>query len=138
MPLTDIEKVRIEIQDTAGPGLFILSDETINYFLTKYNNNVIRASLDAARAVLFQLSQQGNETVDILSLGNAKTAENYRLALQMYLRDPTLNPISSSVRGYAGGISISDIESNNANLDNNIVQSPGASFRVTSTDYFSS
>lgn len=138
MPLTDIEKVRIEIQDTAGPGLFILSDETITYFLTKYNNNIIRASLDAARAVLFQLSQQGNETVDILSLGNAKTAENYRLALQMYLRDPTLNPILSSVRGYAGGISVSDIESNNANLDNNIVQSPSANFRVTSTDYFSS
>ena len=85
-----------------------------------------------------RLAQQGNEQTDVLSLSGSKVAEQYRLALELYIKNPSLSPILSSVRGYAGGISISDIESNNANLDNNIVQSPGASFKVTSTDYFSS
>ena len=135
---TQIEAVRIEIGDDAGPGLEILSDQTIDYFLSKNGNSVARASMDAARAILMRLAQQGNEQVDVLHLQGSRVAAEYRLALELYLRNPTLNPILSSVRGYAGGISISDIESNNANLDNNIVQSPGANFRVTSTDYFSS
>lgn len=138
MPLTDIEKVRAEVQDNAGPGLYIIDDTTIQYFLDKNNGSVARASLDTARAMLMKLSQQGNESVDILSLSGSKVAAEFRLALELYLRNPTLNPILSSVRGYAGGISVSDIASNNANLDNNIVQSPNANYRVTSTDYFSS
>ena len=135
---TPIEAVRMEVQDNAGPGLHIIDDTTIQYFLDKNNGSVARASLDTARAMLMKLSQQGNESVDILSLSGSKVAAEFRLALELYLRNPTLNPILSTIRGYAGGISISDIESNNANLDNNIVQSSGASFRVTSTDYFSS
>ena len=135
---TSIEAVRIEIGDDAGPGLEILSDQTIDYFLSKNGNSVARASMDAARAILMRLAQQGNEQTDVLSLQGSRVAQEYRLALELYIKNPNLSPILSSVRGYAGGISISDIESNNANLDNNIVQSPGASFRVTSTDYFSS
>lgn len=135
---TQIEAVRIEIGDDAGPGLAILSDQTIDYFLSKNGNSVARASMDAARAILMRLAQQGNEQVDVLSLGGSKVAEQYRLALELYLRNPLMNPILSTIRGYAGGISVSDIASNNANLDNNIVQSPNANYRVTSTDYFSS
>lgn len=123
MALTDIQKVRLEIQDNT-PGLYILSDDEIEYFLEKNNNSVIRASIDAARAVLFNLSQRTDETVDIFSIRGGKAAEQYRLALELYLRDPTLNPVLRNVGGYVGGVSKSDMESNDANPDNNTVKTP--------------
>ena len=122
MALTNIEAVRIEIGDDAGPGLHILSDQTIDYFLSKNGNSVARASMDAARAVLMRLAQQGNEQVDILQLQNSRVASEYRQALQLYLRDPNLNPIMNSLKGYFGNTSKEDIFSNNSDLDNNIVK----------------
>lgn len=137
MALTDIQKVRAEVQDNAGPGLYIIDDSTIQYFLDKNNGSVARASLDTARAMLMKLSQQGNETVDILSLSGSKVAQEFRLALELYLKNPLMNPILSTIKGYAGGTSISDIQANNENFDNNIVQSPSANFRVAPSGYFS-
>lgn len=134
MALTDIQKVRLEIQDNT-PGLYILSDDEIEYFLEKNNNSVIRASIDAARTVLFNLSQRTDETVDIFSIRGGKAAEQYRLALELYLRDPTLNPVLRNVGGYVGGISKEDMESNNANTDNNIVENPYSCI-PKKTDYF--
>ena len=122
MALTNIEAVRIEIGDDAGPGLEILSDQTIDYFLSKNGNSIARASMDAARAVLMRLAQQGNEQVDILQLQNSRVASEYRHALQLYLRDPNLNPIMNSLKGYFGNTSKEDIFNNNSNLDNNIVK----------------
>lgn len=136
MALTDIEKVRIELQDNAGPGLYILSDDEIQYFLDKYNGNIPRASMDAARAILFQLAQQGNERVDILSLDGSKTAEQYRLALQLYLRDPNLNPIANNLKAYFGNVSKSDIQSNIQNPDNNFVKSPSVECNTNPSDPF--
>ena len=119
---TPIEAVRIEIGDDAGPGLYILSEQTIGYFLQKNGNSVARASMDAARAVLMRLAQQGNEQVDILQLQNSRVASEYRQALQLYLRDPNLNPIMNSLKGYFGNTSKEDIFSNNSDMDNNIVK----------------
>ena len=42
---TDIEKVRIELQDNAGPGLYILSDDEIQYFLDKHSGSIPRACI---------------------------------------------------------------------------------------------
>ena len=78
--------------------------------------------MDAARAVLMRLAQQGNEQVDILQLQNSRVASEYRQALQLYLRDPNLNPIMNSLKGYFGNTSKEDIFSNNSDLDNNIVK----------------
>ena len=119
---TPIEAVRIEVQDNAGPGLYILQDDEISYFLSKNGNSVARASMDAARAVLMRLAQQGNEQVDILQLQGSRVASEYRQALQLYLRDPNLNPIMNSLKGYFGNTSKEDIFNNNSDLDNNIVK----------------
>lgn len=134
---TDIEKVRIELQDNAGPGLYILSDDEIQYFLDKHSGSIPRACIDAARAILFKLSMQGDEKVDILSLNGSKTAEQYRLALQLYLRDPTLNPIASGLKAYFGNVSKSDMQSNNLNPDNNFVKRIEKSYCTTNQDPFS-
>lgn len=123
---TDIQRVKIEIADL-DPTFPLLSDDTYAYYLEKNNNSIPRASLDAARTVLMMLSQRSDETVDIFSIRGSKTAETYRLALQMYIKDQYLNPLNQTLKGYVGGVSLSDMQANDANSDNNIVSSPSVS-----------
>ena len=123
MALTDIQKLRVEVGDT-DVSFPILDDTSYEYFLEKHSNNLNRAGLDAARAILFQLSTMNSETVSIFSVKNT-SAEAYRQALLLYIKDQNLNPIYQNLQGYFGGVSISDMESNNANCDNNIVTNPG-------------
>ena len=123
MQLNLIQIIRLNIQDTAA-GLYILSDAEIEYFLQKNENNINRTSLDCARVILLNLSMRGDSTVDILSIKGSKAAEQYRLSLQMFLRDPNMNPVLTNCQGYAGGISISDMQSNVDNTDNNYARTP--------------
>lgn len=121
--LTPIQEVRLAVGDV-DITLPFLDDQTYEYFLTKNSNSVRRASLDAAKAILMLLSTRSDETVDIFSNKGSKAAEQYRMSLQLFLRDPTLNPFLNSANGYAGGISKSDMLSNIANPDNNVITSP--------------
>lgn len=123
MSLTPIQQIRLTVQDNT-PGLYIISDDELDWLLEKNNNNVAKASIDAARIILLNLSQRTDETVDIMSIKSSKAAENYRLALESFLKDPNSNPLYQNLKGYVGGVSISDMEANNANCDNNIVVSP--------------
>ena len=123
MSLTPIQQIRLTVQDNT-PGLYIISDDEIDWLLEKNNNNVAKASIDAARIILLNLSQRNDETVDIMSIKSSKAAENYRLALESFLKDPNSNPLYQNLKGYFGGVSISDMEANHANCDNNIVVSP--------------
>ena len=136
MAWTDIQKVKIEIADL-DPTFPLLSDDTYAYYLEKNNNNIPRTALDAARTVLMMLSQRSDETVDIFSIRGSKTADQYRLALQMYIKDQYLNALSQTLKGFIGGISLSDMQANDADLDNNIVSSPSNSSLVP-TGTFSS
>ena len=120
MALTAVQQVRLLIQDNE-PGLYILADEEIEFLLERNANSVNATSIEAARIVLFKLSQRGEESVDIFSIKGGKAAEQYRLALQLYLKDPMLNPVLNNVRGYVGGVSLSDMQANDANADNNLV-----------------
>lgn len=134
MALTDIQKLRVEIGDT-DVSFPILDDSSYQYFLDKHSNNLGRASIDAARAILFQLSTMNSETVSIFSVKNT-SAEAYRQALLLYIKDQTLNPIYQTLRGYFGGVSISDMEANNSNPDNNIVENPGKTEQLYQTSDF--
>ena len=140
-----IMQVRMEIQDVT-PGLYILDDTTISYYLTKNNESITRASMDAARAVLMRLAMTSTEeTIDIMSIKTRYQAQEYRLALQMYLANPLLNPVLQNVKGYVGGVAKSDMLANDSVIDNNIVVSPSSynSFPLqgatqgTPSDYFS-
>jgi len=123
MSYTDIQKIRLEVADI-DVSFPILSDSDYLYFLEKNNNSIIKASLDAARTLLLVLAQRSDETVDIFSIRGSKAAESYRLALQLYLSNPNLNPILNNTSAYFGGVSNSDMLSNNNNTDNNVVTSP--------------
>lgn len=132
-----IMQVRYEVQDVT-PGLYILDDATITYYLTKNDESIQRTSLDAARAILLRLAMTSvEEVVDVFTIKTKYQAQEYRLALQLYLSNPNLNPVLNNVRGYIGGVSLSDMQANDANLDNNIVSSPSNSSMVP-TGTFSS
>lgn len=121
-----IQAVRFEVADT-DPSLPILADDEIRYLLNKHNGIVNKASLDAARIALMKLSQFSDEIVGIISVKGSKVAEQYRLALQLYLSNPLLNPVLNGLNGssiYAGGISNSDMQINDANPDNNYIPRP--------------
>lgn len=122
MSLTDIQKVRLEVGDTDVSFPF-LDDSAYEYYLEKNDGNVARASIEAARAILMQLSTRNSETVDIFSIKNT-SAESYRQALLLYINNQTLNPLNKDLTMYVGGISKSDMLKNDLNPDNNRVISP--------------
>ena len=114
----DIQKIRYELNDNST-GLYILDDSTITYYLEKNNGSISRSSLDCCKAILLRLAMDSRDsTVDVLSIKSSKQAEQYRLALELYLKDPSLNPIYASAGGWAGGISKSEMQANNSNPDN--------------------
>lgn len=119
----DILAIRYELNDNQ-PGLYILDDSTITYYLEKNQGSISASAIDCCKAILFRLSMDSSDsTVDILTLKGSKAAESYRLALQLYLRDPSLNPLMKSANPYAGNISKQDMLDNNSNPDTNFVSS---------------
>lgn len=135
MALSNLEKIRIELQDTEA-GFYILDDDSIEYFLSKNNNSIQRAALDCAKTILLKLSMQGDESVDIFSIRGSKVAEQYRLALKLYISDPNLNPILNNVRGWVGGVSLEEMQANRDAVDNNIVSTPNSPEYAQSAKYF--
>lgn len=118
MALTDVEKVRLEI-GLSGQAIDILSDAEIQYFLDKNNNSVKRASLDAAKTVLFVLAQLVHErSGSELEIWNHTWFENYMKVLQLYITNPNFSIALEQAKVYAGGISVTDIRNNVENSDN--------------------
>ncbi len=126
MAMTLIDQVRFLIQDNT-PGLYIISDEEIAFLLNRNNKNVDRTAIEAAKVVLLNLSMRGDQTVDIFSIKGNKAAEQYRLSLQLFIKDPNMNPILKTVCGWVGGVSKAEMLTNDSNSDNNIVPSPNSS-----------
>lgn len=120
--LTDIQKVRITVGDTSVE-FPLLDDNSYAYFLEKNYNSIPKSALDAASAIMMVLSTRNSETVDIFSVKNT-SAEQYRLALQLFLRDPSMNPVLQNCQGWVGGVSKDDILANYSNTDNHVVTVP--------------
>ena len=86
-----INAVRFEVGDLSQELPF-LNDDSYIYFLEKNKENIRKASLDAARVIMLNLSINANDrTVDILSIKGGKAAEAYREALRLFLSNP--NPL---------------------------------------------
>lgn len=115
MALTLIQQVRLEVGDTGTPP--ILTDDDIQFFLDRYEDNVKRAAQDAAKAILFYLARwPTRERAGNYEVWN-EWANAYRKALELFLNDPNYN-ISNAI-AYAGGISKQDMLDNDSNNDNN-------------------
>ena len=119
-----ISACRTEVGDVVIE-LPILADSEYTYFLTKNSQNIRRASLDAAKTILLKLSLNSKDSVvDVLSIKTSQQADQFRKALQLYIKSPELNGMYSIVSAWAGGISKSDMQANVDNLDNNAVLPP--------------
>lgn len=126
MPLTDIEKVRLEV----GCDISLMSDSEITYFLDKNQNSIRRSAQDVARALLFQLAQLTRFKAAELEDYQSDYFKNYMAALKLYLSDANYSVINNA-GVYAGGISRSDIQANLDTIDNN----PVAVEKGIPTDY---
>ena len=115
---------RYEVGDTSVE-LPILADSEYTYFLEKNSENIRRSSLDAAKTILLKLSLNSKDSVvDVLTVRTSQQADQFRKALQLYIKSPELNGMYSTVSAWAGGISKSDMQANVDNLDNNAVLPP--------------
>ena len=139
MALTNIEKLKLEL-GLVNEASNILSDEEIAYFLEKNNNSIRRASLDAAKTVLFILSTRVHEKIEMLEIWGHTWFENYMKTLQMYINDPNYSVALENAKAYAGGISVSDIRNNINNADNLAldvdISIPKDGVAITSTNTF--
>lgn len=115
--LTPIKALKLEI-GLLGEAESLLSDAEIQYFLDKNNGSVRRASLDAAKTVLFILAQNVREKTALeLELYNQQWYEQYANTLKMYIKDPNYSIAINGAMPYAGGISVEDVQANINNLD---------------------
>lgn len=111
--LTD--QIRLNVGDI-WPDMEMLSDEEYEYFLQLCENNVNRATMYAARSILFKIARMVRERTGDIEVYGGDWFTNYMKALELILKDPNIS-ISLAVP-YAGGISVSDMEANRCNPDN--------------------
>lgn len=110
-----IDAVRLQVGDIYD-DFEVLTDDTYAYFLDKYTGNVNRASIDAARSIMFLLSRWTRERTGDIEVYGSEWARNYRAALLEYIKNPNLSVVIA--RPYAGGISKTDMLANDQNSDN--------------------
>lgn len=112
--LSPIEEVKVMVGDIGQTP--ILTDDTYQYFLDKYSGSVKRASVDAAKTIMYFLTRMPTRerTGDIEVWNN--WSRDYMAALKLFLKDAALN--SFNPIAYAGGVSKRDMFSNDANSDN--------------------
>ena len=120
MALDAVSAIKLEI-GLIGSAEGILSNAELQYFLDKNNQSVKKAALDAAKTVLFILSQLTHTKASELESWDHDWFNNYYKTLQMYLNDPNFSSAINGAMPYAGGISVPDIRANVENYDNLVV-----------------
>lgn len=110
-----VDRVRLAVGDIWS-DMEMLTDADYEYFLERNNANENRATLDAARAILFKLTRMTRERTGDIEVYGSEWFKNYKDALLLILKDP--NAAISLAVPYAGGISKSDMLANDLNSDN--------------------
>jgi hypothetical protein len=110
-----VMEVRLNVGDI-WQDMELLSDADYQYFLDKYSGSVRRATLDAARDILFKISRFSRERTGDIEVYGSEWFKNYRNALMDMVKNPELS--MSVAIPYAGGISKDDMRANDENSDN--------------------
>ena len=116
-----VDRVRLNVGDI-WPDMEFLHDEDYKYFLDKYDGNENRATLDAARSILFTLARYTRERTGDIEVYGGDIFSNYYKALELILKDP--NAAISLAMPYAGGIDRLDMHESRRDWRNNSVIIP--------------
>lgn len=139
MALTLIEQVRVYIGDTItgyyykATGDYLLSDDEIEFFLERSNQNSYQAAKLAAQAAIFQIiSIPSREKTGEIEIWN-DFAKLWVEILKMFLKE---NPafLQSGLMPYAAGISYCDMYWNVRDCD--VVKSPLTQINSTCCDLY--
>lgn len=106
-----VDEVRLMVGDI-WDDFEILGDTDYQYFLNKYNGNVNRSALDAARTILFKVSRFTRERTGDIEVYGSEWFKDYLAALKLILTNPDIT--ISVARPYAGGIDKQDMYDNDA------------------------
>ena len=109
-----IDRVRLRLGDTTCP--YILDDQTIDYYITKNSNNENQAYKELLTVMLFSLSRLTRERVGDVEVYGSEYFRQYYDAVKLALSNPELNYIVAMP--YSGGISRSDMLTNQQDTDN--------------------
>ena len=111
------DRVRLLVGDI-WDDFEILQDADYQFWLDKYDGNETRSALDAARSILFKLTRLTRERTGDIEVYGSEWFKDYRAALQDMLKNPDLS--INIAMPYAGGISKSDMRSNDCDSDNTV------------------
>ena len=106
------DELRFRVGDTNSKDP-LLHDEEINFLLKKYNNFVLNAALEACETIISKFSRLADETVGSVSKSFSQKAQAYFKTMEMIRTRIALD----GARPYAGGISVSDKQTNQQNTD---------------------
>lgn len=112
-----VDRVRLRIADFSDIPL--LSDDVIQYYITKNSSNETTAARECALVILGVLARDASyNKIDALIVDGKNAYNSYKDYLLKLIADPRISlsiPVS-----YFGGVSINDMNTNSANLDVNI------------------
>ena len=108
-----VDRVRLRLGDFHCP--YILDDQTIDYYITKNANNENQAYKELLTVMLFSLSRLTRERAGDLEIYGSEYFRQYFDSVNLALSNPDLNYIVAMP--YAGGISRSDMLTNQQDVD---------------------
>ena len=120
-----LEKTRFLLQDTDSDTAE-LTDAEINSLLTDNGSNAVRAAIAGCEILIAKYSRKADRSIGDLSISYSQIGGNYRKLLTVLRTRAAMSVFTP----YAGGISVSDKQSNESDTDR-----MKGSFRVGMHDF---
>lgn len=116
-----LDRLRLITGDT-DPCEEGLVDDIYRYVLTKHSGNEKLAALECLGYLVAKYASYVTEKAGGLFIKESEKFEQYSKLHSMYTKNPSFSLYSAGAP-YAGGISLSDMESNTSDTDNNLTNS---------------
>ena len=114
-----VDRIRLLVGDTHNDVEF-LDDGVYEYLLNKHKDNETRTAVEAAQYILGKISRWTRERAGEVEVYGGDFFKNYSEYLNKFITNPsgTASLVLSNIKGYVGGVSVSDMRQNRANPDN--------------------
>ena len=96
-----------------------LTDDVYLYVLGKYDGSETKAAVECLRYLVSKYASYVTEKAGGLFVKESERFEQYKKLLDMYTKDPR-TMLYKAGTPFAGGISVSDMEDNRCEPDNNL------------------